>query len=716
MLRWSILILTIAAAGAQDRRTTPQPAEGRRMALVVANGAYLNAPPLRNPMNDGRAIAKALSESGFTVQMAINADLHGMNGAVDGFVRGLRAGDVALFYYSGHGIQVEGENYLAPVDFHAVEEADVPFQAYSAGRVLERAQGADAALSIVILDACRDNPFRTTRSGAKGLAAMNTGRGAFIAFATSPGATASDNAGEANGLFTKHLLETLARPGLKLGEVFDQVRERVYEASGHKQLPWTASSVIGTFVFRDPAAERASLEAELHELERQIAARRDEEKERQAAALRARIAMPVAPAVAPAPENDLEKLRREVEARRVEAGSVTTLTLEEAQRGVATLDRQIEDVRKQYDAAREEALNRLPAPEKDQFETSAEFESRKQKVGAERAQVTRQYTQEFEKAVKPSRDRIAELEARTYPVAGAKADFVSYDADRSRMVAKLNGEEYAFAVPPAKAKSLYTNMAAVRVEKGLGRQRSIALIDPATLEKFAGDSAGTVNPQDRLRYLWIPAGTFAMGCSPGDSECDADEKPAHRVTLSRGFWLGQTPVTQEAYQKVTGQNPSRLKGAHLPVDSVHWDEAQAYCHAIGGRLPTEAEWEWAGRAGTTSARYGNLDDIAWYNGVQTDAHEVAQKRPNAFGLYDMLGNVGQWTADWYGGYAAGAVTDPAGPPAGPYRTLRGGWTSYVARGVRVSSRNKYLLENPYLGVGFRCAMEDASQSHEISKN
>jgi formylglycine-generating enzyme required for sulfatase activity len=157
-------------------------------------------------------------------------------------------------------------------------------------------------------------------------------------------------------------------------------------------------------------------------------------------------------------------------------------------------------------------------------------------------------------------------------------------------------------------------------------------------------AAGTkkVNPKDGLTYVWIPPGKFHMGCSPGDAACGDDEKPAHEVTISKGFWLGQTSVTQRAYRLVAGQDPSAHKGDNLPVEHVDWNEAKAYCAAIGGRLPTEAEWEYAARAGSTGARYDNLDEIAWHtqnSGGQS--HEVGQKLPNAFGLYDMLGNAWQ---------------------------------------------------------------------------
>ncbi len=248
--------------------------------------------------------------------------------------------------------------------------------------------------------------------------------------------------------------------------------------------------------------------------------------------------------------------------------------------------------------------------------------------------------------------------------------------------------------------------------------------DPQVFERFLGESpasqyagaarlkleamAGTkkVNPKDGLTYVWIPPGRFMMGCSPGDAECNGDERPAHEVTIARGFWLGQTPVTQQAYRRVTGQSPSHFKGANLPVETVSWNEAKAYCAAIGGRLPTEAEWEYAARAGSVGARYGDLGEIGWYlgnSGGQT--HEVGQKAANAFGLYDMLGNLWQWVADWYGSYQPGAENDPAGAGSGQSKVTRGGAWNGLASGVRASFRGGALPGSRNLVIGLRCVGE-----------
>jgi formylglycine-generating enzyme required for sulfatase activity len=357
---------------------------------------------------------------------------------------------------------------------------------------------------------------------------MNAGRGTFIAFATAPGRTASDNPGGQFGLFTQYLLEAMATPGLGLNDVFDVVRERVDSASGGKQLPWTLSSVVGRYSFTPGG-------------------------------------------------------------RTVEMPPVVT--------------------------------GRGPQP---------------------------------------------------------------------------------------------------------------------------GDVR--LNPKDGQRYVWIPPGRFSMGCSPGDTECAAEETPAHVVTISKGFWLAQTHVTVGAwkrYRAATGKSalPSidTLGRTNLneggsddrPVVAVTWEEARDFCGWAGSRLPTEAEWEYAARAGSTSARYGALDAIAWYGDNvgknRIDAAQiwrtdqanydkrlldngngpraVAQKQPNAWNLYDMLGNVWQWTADWYDAayYARAESRDPLGPPNGQRRVMRGGAWSGGPWNIRLSYRIPGDPAGRNISIGVRCA-------------
>lgn len=193
----------------------------------------------------------------------------------------------------------------------------------------------------------------------------------------------------------------------------------------------------------------------------------------------------------------------------------------------------------------------------------------------------------------------------------------------------------------------------------------------------------------KLDLRWVDAGTFLMG-SPADEEGrDRAEGPQTRVTLSRGFWLGRTEVTQGQYLALTGNNPSRFTnaGPAAPVERVSWLEAMQLCAQLTGReraagrlpegyvysLPTEAQWEYACRAGTTGATAGDLTAMSWYdlNSDET-THPVAQLTPNRWGFFDMSGNVLEWCFDWYGNYPGGTVVDPAGPASGYFRMARGG--------------------------------------------
>jgi sulfatase modifying factor 1 len=248
------------------------------------------------------------------------------------------------------------------------------------------------------------------------------------------------------------------------------------------------------------------------------------------------------------------------------------------------------------------------------------------------------------------------------------------------------------------------------------------------LPELPAEKAGAVqeNPKDGLKYVWIPPGKFMMGCSESDRKCAPSEEPAHEVTISKGFWMGQTEVTVGAYKrfadatersmpKAPGWNPD-WGNEQLPVVNVTWEDADAYCRWAGGRLPTEAEWEYAARAGSTLAIYGPIDEIAWFwqRGGGLGAKEVATKKANDFGLFDMLGNVLEWVNDWYDGhyYTQNPATDPTGPPSGgppssATRVLRGGAYDAMPAIVRLSARRNWFPQMAEMDFGFRCALEPA---------
>lgn len=230
----------------------------------------------------------------------------------------------------------------------------------------------------------------------------------------------------------------------------------------------------------------------------------------------------------------------------------------------------------------------------------------------------------------------------------------------------------------------------------------------------------------KLDLIWVSPGTFMMGSPLEEPERNKAEGPETQVTFSRGFWLGKTEVTQAQYEAVVGKNPSTFKnvGPAAPVENVSWLDAMTFCRKLNERetaagrlpegyaytLPTEAQWEFADRAGTTGAYPGEPSTMSWNVGNSDGTtHAVAALKPNLWGFYDMSGNVLEWCYDWYGDYPGGAVTDPSGPTHGYYRMARGGsWRTDVllarsaARAGGSEGRRDYT-------IGFRLALTPARQ-------
>ena len=214
-----------------------------------------------------------------------------------------------------------------------------------------------------------------------------------------------------------------------------------------------------------------------------------------------------------------------------------------------------------------------------------------------------------------------------------------------------------------------------------------------------------------MEMIWCEPGTFMMG-SPIAEEGRFDDEPLHPVTLTKGFWLGKYEVTQKQWQSVMGENPSKFKDPERPVEGVSWEDCNAFINrlnvVLGGvaRFPTEAEWEYACRAGTSGAVSGNgqLMEMAWYDANSgNETHDVGKNLANAWGFYDMHGNVLEWCYDWFGKLDALSHMDPKGPPTGSFRVLRGGCWFYFARDCRSAYRLKRAPDIRNCVNGFRLA-------------
>jgi hypothetical protein len=240
---------------------TAQARAEARVALVVGNSTYERAPWLANPANDARLMAQTLSRLGFAVALETDVTQGELRRAIAAFTDAVAAagsGSTAFFYYAGHGVQLDGRNYLVPVDAEVGNARDVVLGSVSASDLLQTVELAGGNANVIILDACRDNPFRrATRGLSLGLARMDAPVGSIIGYATGPGQTALDGSGP-NSPYTQALADALVTPGLAIEQVFKQVRRRVYEGTGGAQTPWEESSLIQEVVLGGDAVQPAT--------------------------------------------------------------------------------------------------------------------------------------------------------------------------------------------------------------------------------------------------------------------------------------------------------------------------------------------------------------------------------------------------------------------------------------------------------------------------
>ena len=233
-------------------RPNPELRSQNRVALVIGNSAYRHAPPLANPVNDARDIAAALTATGFTVVAVEDADYRQLNKAVKDFTRRIKSNGIALVYYSGHGVQVDGENYLIPVDADIEDQDEVRYKSVPLGYLMTKLNAKSAAVNLVVLDACRNNPFADSARGLRrGLAPINAPSGTLVAYATAPGKVAVDGRG-GNSPYTGSLARHIRESGVKIEDTFKKVRYDVNRDTGGKQIPWESSSLFEDFYFVPP--------------------------------------------------------------------------------------------------------------------------------------------------------------------------------------------------------------------------------------------------------------------------------------------------------------------------------------------------------------------------------------------------------------------------------------------------------------------------------
>jgi formylglycine-generating enzyme required for sulfatase activity len=560
IIAWSVLAVLLGLA--------PAVAE-KRVALVVGNGTYVHVARLTNPRNDAELMAETLKTLGFTLigdRAQVNLDKAGFDSAVQSFGAQLQGADVGLFYYAGHGVQVRGANYLVPVGANPTKEADVDFQMLDTNLVLRQMEGSGTKLNVVILDACRNNPFggRGLRATGNGLVQMQAPEGTLISYATQPGNVAQDGA-DGNSPYTKALAQTMLRPGLGIFDAFNEVGLAVKKVTGGTQQPWVSSSPIaGAFYFSGAPAG------------------------------------PIAG-----------------------------------------------DVPQSADPA---------------------------------AQAW---------AVIQNTTSIAVLE--TYIRQFGSTGYAGYARAR---LEELKKSQVAIVVPPVAPPTIVTPAVGVF---------------PPGVSPLSPERERALKAKDSFKeceqcpeMVVVPAGAFSMGSPASEPERDSDEGPQHQVTISRPFAVGRFAITFDEWDACVADGGCNGYRSHdggwgrgrRPVIHVNWNDAKAYVAWLSRktgksyRLLSEAEREYVTRAGTStpfwwgssiSTGQANYEgNYVYNNGSKGEYRQrtmpVDSFQPNPWGLYQVHGNVWEWTEDCWNGSYSGAPADGTAWTGGDCsrRVLRGG--------------------------------------------
>jgi len=554
----------------------------KRVALLIGNATYSGSMTrLTNPPNDIAALRPALTQLGFEIAVVSNGDQKAMQRAIRTFGSNAKKAEVAFFYYSGHGMQANGENYLIPVGAQIDKESDLAVEAVQLNGLMQQIEEANPQTAIVVLDACRDNPVASSsRSGSKGLSRIaQTPTNTYIAFAAQPGATATDD-----GIFARSLAKFMVQPGVSVRGVFDKVAQAVQQHTNNKQRPRRDDGLTTDIVLARPSAAAAG---------------------------------------------------------NTNRTSTSTVLAGLEPRRTPTDPQQIED----------EAW-----------------------ADAKRADTASAY----------------EAYKAGYPMG-------RYVASANIALARLKNVAPSPVTPPS------------------------ANPTPNRPVQTFRDCA------DCPEMVVIPAGSFTQGSPTSEAGRYSDEGPQRRVSVS-AFAIGKTTVTFAEWDACVadggcnGYRPPEDRGlgrGNLPVINVSWDDAQAYVQWLSRKtgkrysLPSESQWEYAARAGSTTAYYwgdaigsGNancLDCGSQWGGKQSAP--VGSFRPNAFGLYDMAGNVWQWTADCVNDSYKGAPTDGSAWTSGNCgrRVLRGGTAGNHPENARSATRHGSTSTGRPGALGFRLA-------------
>ncbi len=615
----------------------------KRVALVIGNSRYAAA-PLENPVNDAQDMADLLGKLGFDVIKKINVTKKQMITAASSFSRKLSKSEIGLFYYAGYGMQINGRNFLIPVDVNVEVETDVEFEAVDASRIIARMKMANNDLNVVILDACRNNPFaRSFRSASQGLARMDAPRGTIIAYATGPGAVAADGRGR-NGIFTKHLLAAMKKPTLDLHGVFNEAGMAVMRETSNKQVPWTSNTPLPQYFLAGTV-----LVEERH-------------KDQTTGSLEV-LSNPLGGKVS------INGIKRGVTPLTLDSLKSGSMNVSVSMEGYVSEGRQViikpgGKLSVSVALSLEEIFGWLTVstePYGAKVRILNSSSSYKPGVELDAGRYHIEVSKEGYKTI----ERLVDIEQR------AKLD----------VTVVLQKEELGGAVPSA---TLVTTMPYGKEYTDTTTGMEFVYVPGGCYQM--GDTFGDGDGDERPVHE-VCVDSFYLGkyeVTQGEYQEIAGKNPSEF-----GGWLWKD-------ERYPVENVS-WADAQSFIRTLNQRSDKNY------RLPTEAEWEYAARSGGKKERYSGsnaLDAVAWHGGnSERSTHSVGTQQANSLGLYDMSGNVLEWCQDWYDKsyYQKSPRQNPLGPLSGSYRVNRGGsWTSIprIVRGFSCALDDRFHSEIP----------------------
>jgi len=651
----------------------------QKLALIIGNSKYQTVQDsLKNPVNDAKAIQKQLKELGFDTRLLSNANLDSMLESINSIAQDIEKDGTILFYYAGHGMQLDGKNYLIPVDARMANRDRVAREAVLVKEVLDKLNESPAAARIVIIDACRNDPFpKTYRSGTRGLTRepLPVSKGLMIMYAASEGEVADDGTGE-NGTFTAALLNSLSQANLKLPELMDDVATQVQKKTQNKQNPYSEGRGLSKLVLNTQ-----------------------------------RFAEPTIPTIASEQPQSIELAYWESIKNSTNASDYAAYLADYPRGRFASLAKSRQ---KQYEVKPIE-----PSPK---IDTELSYwESIKNSTNASDyaayladyprgrfASLAKSRQKQYEvKPIEPSPKVDTELSYwESIKNSTNASDYAAYLADYPRgrfaSLAKNRQKQYQ-AKPSTEPVQLAQIQTREQPRTGYGVGQSFK------------DCA------DCPEMVVVPSGSFKMG-----SNDYSDEKPVHQVTINYSFAVGKYEVTFAEWDACVadggcgGYRPDDNgwgRGTR-PVMRVSWQDAQRYVNWLSEktgqkyRLLSESEWEYVARAGS-STKYSWGNDIGNNKancdgcGSQWDNKQTAPVgsfAPNAFGLYDVHGNVWEWVEDcWHTNYEYAPDDGSAWSHVcdGYNKVLRGGSWNNIPLSTRSAYRNGNSPADRSFSDGFR---------------